>query len=159
MKSIVEINYNELRQFEESVEANVKVGGYGMDKISPIEEGKCYRIILKAEDINRIFLLKEPTFTNFTINRNFMIADVTEKVDEVERVRYWLDRGLDLRNAPEWAPVFVSRNIENGSFTIIDANHRMTAHYRQHKIVDEVAAYVFTHSNINQWWGIPDLAK
>ena len=41
MNIISRIEYQHLRQFEEQIGGNVKVGGYKMDKLCPIEEGYC----------------------------------------------------------------------------------------------------------------------
>jgi hypothetical protein len=61
---ISQIEYSQLRQFEDQIGGNVKVGGYIMDEICPIEHGKCYQIRLQADDISRIFLNHQTTCKN-----------------------------------------------------------------------------------------------
>jgi hypothetical protein len=159
VKSITLIDYQKLKQFEDSIGGNVKVGGYEMDKPCPVATGNCYQIELETADIDKIFLLNEKTFTNLTSNRNYKLSEIVDSVNELERVNRWVDWKLNLRDSPDWSPVFVSQSIENGSLITIDGNHRLVAHFLQHRNVDGVHAYLFVHHNINEWVFIPALAK
>lgn len=47
MNIISQIEYQQLKQFEDLIGGNVKVGGYDMDIPCPIVEGYCYQIKLQ----------------------------------------------------------------------------------------------------------------
>ena len=128
-----------------------------MDKICPIVEGTSYQTNLEESDKDRVFLLNEPTFKHFTENENFRLSEIIPNVKKVDRVNYWLNEKLDLRNSPEWSPVLVSPSVSCGPY--IDGNHRLSAHWLQHKTIDGIHCYIFEHSRIMEWGFIPKEAK
>jgi hypothetical protein len=123
MKDVTPINYETLKEFEDKIGGNVKIGGYDMDKICPVDEGVCYKITLEESDLVRIFLLGETTFTKLTKDENYKLSDLQDVAREQPRVKYWLDKQIDLAASVDWAPVFVSLDIENGALISIDGNH------------------------------------
>jgi len=152
------VEYQELRKFEELIGGNVKIGGYDMDKISPVSEGQCYKIHLQEPDISRLYLLREPTFTNLTFHKDYLLAGLnSDEAAKLDRVKYWLNKSLDLRLSPEWSPIFVSRNIENSPIVTIDGNHRLMAHFLQHGKIQELNGYLFVHPSIEKWGFMPSL--
>lgn len=159
MKIINPIQYQQLRTFEERIGGNVKVGGYNMNLICPVEEGQCYQVTLEEGDLNRLFLLGEATFTNLTENRNYRLAGLTSAVEGLHRVKYWLDQNLDLTKVPEWAPVFVTWDIEKSPIITIDGNHRLMAHFKQYHTIEGLPGYLFVHHNIHKWGFVPSEAK
>lgn len=159
MNIISRIEYQHLRQFEEQIGGNVKVGGYKMDEICPIEQGKCYQIRLHENETNRLFLLGEATFTSLTRDKNYRLSDIIDDVKYLDRVKYWIDYNLDLRLSQEWSPIFVCPNVINGPIVTIDGNHRLMAHFHMHKTIDGLNGYLFVHPNILQWGYIPNGAR
>jgi|GEM_PF-3280621 len=158
MAIVEEINYVKLNEFENQISGNVKVGGYNMNDISPIKEGRCYKIKFEEKDINRLFLLGEVTFKDLTSEKNFKLSGLLDTVINIERVKYWIDAKLDLRISTKWSPVFVSPHID-GPFVTIDGNHRLMAHYNQHKTIERLNGYLFVHPNIQNWGFIPIEAR
>ena len=134
------------------------IGGYGIDKICPIAEGSCYQITLQEGDGGHLFLLGESTFKNLTTSKDYLLTNIVDDVKELERVKYWLDKKLDLTKALEWAPIFVAKGIGSPLITI-DGNNRLMAHFHQYKRIDGVQGYLFTHNNILNWLFIPTGAK
>lgn len=127
-----------------------------MDKLCPINEGQCYQISLQENDIDRLRLLREPTFTPLTCNQTYRLSDLLlYKANKLPRVTYWLNKKLDLRNSQEWAPVFVSPSVDSGLIVAIDGNHRLMAHFLQHQSIEGVNGYLFIHPNIQLWGFMP----
>lgn len=150
--NIKSIEYQELKRFEDTIKGNVKVGGYEMDKVCPIPEGECYKIQLQEKDISRLYLLHEPTFTDLTFKRNYLLSGLnSEEAIKLDRVIYWLDRSLDLRLSPEWSPVFVSSDTENSPIITIDGNHRLMTHFHLHQKIEGLNGYLFVHPKIKVW--------
>jgi hypothetical protein len=154
MKIINQIEYNQLKQFEVQVGGNVKVGGYNMNNVCPIEEGQCYQIKLQDNDISRLFLLGEATFTKLTPAKNYRLSEIIDDVKNLPRVKYWIDKKLDLRLSPEWSPIFVSKDVK-GPIITIDGNHRLMAHFHQHQAIEGLHGYLFVHPSIPKWDFIP----
>ena len=154
-----QIEYHQLKQFEDQIGGNVKVGGYEMDKICPIEEGHCYQIKLNERDTNHLFLLREPTFKNLTRDKNYLLSEIIDDVKKLDRVKYWLDNKLDLRLSPNWSPIFVCPDTDCGPIVTIDGNHRLMAHFHQYKTIEGLFGYLFVHPNIQKWDFIPKGAK
>ena len=123
-----------------------------MERIAPIKEGKLSQISLSKDDLSRLYLLKEPTFKDFTRTGDFKIENIIPDVCcEKQRVKYWIDRNIDLSINDDWAPVIITNSFDSGKIVIIDGNHRATAHFIQHKSIDGVYAYLFEHPNVNNW--------
>ena len=80
MKLIKSISISEFRSFEEKINGNVRVGGYDMERIAPIKEGKLSQISLSKDDLSRLYLLKEPTFKDFTRTGDFKIENIIPDV-------------------------------------------------------------------------------
>jgi len=158
MNIIEQIEYDKLKQFEDQIGGNVKVGGYEMDNICPINEGHCYQIKLQENDIDQLFLLGETTFKGLTHDKNYRLSGIIDSVKKLDRVKYWIDKKLDLRSSPEWSPVFVSPNTD-GPIITIDGNHRLMAHYYQHKNIEGLQGYLFVHPNIQKWGFAPNDAR
>jgi len=159
MNIIGQIDYQCLKQFEKEIGGNVKVGGYGMDKLCQIEDGFCYQIKLQKDDINRVFLLGETTFTSLTPDKNYRLSDIIDDVKNLNRVKYWIDYKLDLRISKEWSPIFVCPDINSGPIVTIDGNHRLMAHFHEHNSIEGLFGYIFVHPNIQQWDFIPHEAR
>lgn len=150
------IAYTELEQFEDKIAGNVRVGGYKMDRLCPIETGTCYQISLNASEIDRVRLLREVTFTELTQHQNYYLSGLLpDKAIALPRVKYWFDRELNLSQSPEWSPVFVSPNLDAGLIVAIDGNHRLMAHYIRHQSVEGVPGYLFVHPNLQTWDFMP----
>jgi hypothetical protein len=156
--TVNQIEYNKLREFEDKIGGNVKVGGYKMDEICPVAEGLCYQIKLEESDTGRLFLLGEATFTHLTPTKDYLLTNISDDVKEMKRVKYWIDQKLDLRESPEWSPIFVAKDIESPIVTI-DGNHRLMAHFNQHRTIEGLHGYLFIHQNIQKWGCIPKGAK
>jgi len=152
MELIKSITISEIRSFEEKINGNVRIGGYDMEQIAPIEEGKLSQIALSNEDLNRLYLLKEPTFKDFTKTGDYKLENIIPEVcREKQRVKYWIDQNIDLSINNDWAPVLISNSFESGKIVIIDGNHRATAHFIQHKSINGAFAYLFEHHNVYNW--------
>lgn len=159
MNIISQIDYQRLKQFEKQIGGNVKVGGYGMDNLCPIEEGHCYQIKLQENDTNRLFLLGETTFKSLTYDKNYRLSDIIDDVKNLVRVKHWIDYKLDLRISVEWSPIFVCPDTNSGPIVTIDGNHRLIAHFHQHNTIEGLLGYLFVHPNIQQWGYIPNGAR
>lgn len=158
---VEQIEYSILRDFENSIpNINVRVGGYEMDSICPINEGKCYKIKLQESDLNRLFILGDPSFTNLTSNKNYRLSGLIPEVAEQEiKTRTSLDVILDLRESHKLAPVFVSRNLDSGLVVTIDGNHRLMGHFLRNKSIEGVNGFLFVHPNVEKWGFIETIKK
>jgi hypothetical protein len=159
MKDIIQIEYEKLKKFEHKIDGNVKIGGYDMDKICPVSEGKCYKVTLEDSDLDRVYLLRDPTFTNLTKNRDYRFSDLQDVAREEARVKHLLEKNIDLSVNSDWAPVFVCPDIGNGALIAIDGNHRLMAHFLLRGSIANLMAYVYVHENILQWGFIPKAAR
>ena len=167
MRDIVAMDFGSLRSHEQRVDANVRLGGYHMDKHSPTAEFQVYGAVLDSIDWLRLYLLGE--FAQHTWGTTARVVDVdrsalspqsTKKIAtfyETDPSRNWLP--LDLRRLPELAIIAVASNIETSSLTITDGNHRAIAQCWRHGPTSDVPIIVCVHRNIKQWPFIPHHAR
>jgi hypothetical protein len=159
MKDIKKVDISHAQNHEESTSANVRLGGYKMYEHCPTNEVQCYRVVLEDKDIDRIFLLNEVTFVKLTTGQTFKLSDLTHDAKTLNRVNSFLKDGVDLRSHPGLELILVCEDLDTGSLTTIDGNHRLMAHYLTFGSVQEVPAYVYIHTNMNKWYFIPPLAR
>lgn len=150
-----------LQNHEQRTNANVRVGGYGMDQICPIGEIKCFHIVLTSADLPRVFLLWEATFIPHTEKQSCRLVDITATAEQMAMARRPTGEinSVDLINTSELEPVLVTNNLDVGPLVIIDGNHRLTAHYARFRSIDGVRVFVGVHAKVLGWKFVPPLAK
>lgn len=99
------------------------------------------KISLQEDDINRLFLLGEGTFSHLTLDQSYLISDLTDAILDLKRVKYWLNKQLDLRLSSEWSPIFVCPETDSGPIVTIDGNLRLMAHFHQHNTIEGLHGY------------------
>jgi hypothetical protein len=153
------ISIEEIRQLENSTNANIRIGSYGMDSVSPTEEIFFYYSRLQPEDISRIYLLND--FRHCTNQESCRLSDLHERalVTAMERVPQLAENKIDLRNVVHKEPVLVGVDLHQGGLTVIDGNHRLMAHYLRHGSVESVGVILAIHRSIVNWAFIPRIAR
>src|SRR5687767_5202 len=102
MKIIEDVALEVLREHERQTNCNVALGGYGMDKFSPLREVRIVRAILEESDTKRLFLLG--MFGNRTKGQSCQIADVLpDLAASMDRVNSFARERFDVRLHPEKA--------------------------------------------------------
>ena len=150
MKNINPIPYGVLKAFEKEINGDVQTDNHKLDECCPPNQSTCYGIVFEEADQDKIFLIHVTGFINLTSSDSFKLIDVNSSAGEVPRVKYWVDRGIDLSANANWAPVFVSAKLES-PLIAIDGNHRLMAHFLTHRSIEGIRAYLYVHSNISQW--------
>ena len=82
-KSIRIATLAEIQNHEQRTNANVRVGGYNMDRLCPIDEIQYFHVELTSADLSRVFLLWEPTFTPHTQNQSCRLVDITATAESM----------------------------------------------------------------------------
>lgn len=151
----------EISSLDDATNANVRLGGYDMDKLFPVTEIECFHMELSEEDVHRIFLLYEATFIPHTKHGTCKIVDILSTAEEMatSRLRSGTKNELDLSVTIAQEPVFVTTNVAKNPFVAIDGNHRLTAHFAQHRSVNGVKVFVAVHKRMFDWHFIPPLAR
>ena len=83
MKIISQIPFSEIDKYDERFQANVRIGGYDMDKVFPKEEAQCYSALIEESDIEKIYLLALTEFQTFTRNGSLRTTDIVRKAAEL----------------------------------------------------------------------------
>lgn len=168
MRELRQISYNELQSFESTQNANLTTSHNSIADRCPSNEARCYKVVLEKVDIYRIFLIQGSNFADFTENSSLKLMDLKKTVisqtfhtiNEIESqqtISYLLDKNIDLSKNAEFAPVFISTNLDTGSLIAIDGNHRLMAHFLAHEDIQDVHAYLFVHSGtIMSGWFPPN---
>lgn len=156
MKIIQEVPLSKVRTLEKIREANFCLGGYDM-KVKD-DEWKCYRGVLEDSDLDRLFLLNELDFGQFT-NNTHLLKNLLEGARNLERVQSFIAKSFDLRIHRDYEPILVTINKEKASLIAIDGNHRLMSHYLQYKSIFEVPVYIGEHDTIIKSGHIPFSAK
>ncbi len=166
-RGFVLIDLATLRGHEQLVNANVRLGGYDMDKVAPTDEFQIFRGNLKRTDWQRLYLIGE--FAKHTQNGTGRFIDVDwNALSEQSKNKItsfiqpasttgWMP--LDLRKNSQLALILVSADINSKSFVIIDGNHRAIAQYRKFGQVAGVQVIVCVHKQITRWPFVPHRAR
>jgi len=151
----------EIQSHEERTGANVRLGGYKMNTHCPTSEIQCFHIELNDLDLERLFLLWEPTFIPHTHNRTCRLCDVTPTAEAMamERRSVGEKNLVDLTAGTGNEPVLVTSDLTHGPLIAIDGNHRLTAHFVRHRRVGGVRVYVGVHAKVLGWHFIPPHAR
>lgn len=134
--------------------SNVKLGGYHMP---PADQFTIYQVTFDAVDLGRLCVLND--FARHTVGGLGYLEGIQPAADFRERVQKKLAENIDLRHDAEAAPVFVCPDFQTGQLTVIDGNHRLTAHYLKFQAVSDVVAYVCVHPQIVDWGFLPPAAR
>ena len=156
--TIEKIDYKVLRDFELGVNANLQTTQEHLQRLCPLNEVECFKLVLEESDIHRIFFCTAPDFATYTQNHSFRLEDTCEaaRIDPI--VSCLLEKNIDLSNSDHWAPVFISPKIA-GSLVALDGNHRLMAHFLMHKSTKGLHAFLFVHQNTINWPWFPNNAK
>lgn len=160
-KSVRIATLAEIQTHEQRVNANVRIGGYNMDKLCPTTEFQYFHMELESSDLARVFLLWERTFVSQTQGNSCKLVDITTTAESMAMQRRPTGEvnGVDLINCSGLEPVFVTDDLEYGPLVTIDGNHRLTAHYSRFRRIDNVKVFVGVHPSVLGWEFIPPLAK
>lgn len=168
MKIIAAVTIEDVQRHLGSSNANVKIGSYGMDLFSPLDEFNCFRVTLNEADIDKLFLLN-CGFVQNTTGHTGRVRDIDPNmlsVDSTNRVNSFLvpptqskKKQIDLRCSPNLSIVLVCANAGYGPWTIIDGNHRAIAHYLKYGGITNIKAYVCVHPQIINWPYVTILAR
>ncbi|WP_259016710.1 hypothetical protein [Emticicia fluvialis] len=159
MKEITKVSLSIIQEHEVSCNSSITLNNHNLPDFCPINEVKCYRVLLEEDDINRIYLLWEAGFNNLTKNNSFKLADLTVDAQELVRVKSFLDNRIDLRTYANLEVILFGQNLEESSLTATDGNHRLMSQFLSYKSIAEVPAYIYTHEKINNWNFIPPVAR
>lgn len=151
------VDVSDVQAHEAATHANVKLGGYDMDRCCPLSEFKAFNVRLEATDIDRLFLLN-CGFAAYTEVQTCKLRDVLLGVVSHERVRNVIDRAC-FPVSPDQAILIVSPDEKYGPLTIYDGNHRAMAQYLTQRSVHDVLAYICVHRRISEWGFVPPLAR
>ena len=152
-----EADITEVQRHEQATVANARLGGYGMDAHCPMNEIRCYRVMLESSDLDRLFVLQD--FATHTPNRTCRLRDVVPSTASLQRVASFATAGVDLRTHAGLELLLVGIGLDGGSLVAIDGNHRMIAHYLTQGSVDGVPAFIGVHPAMNRWPFVPPLAR
>jgi hypothetical protein len=125
---------------------NVSLGSYNMP---PAEEFTIWLVTFGDADLERLYLLSD--FRSHTIGAVGKLKGVRPKGTYQEIVQAKLEDDIDLRTAESLAPVLVCAELEGRPISILDGNHRITAHYLKFSGLTDVYAFVCVHPNISSW--------
>jgi len=157
MDILESVDVSDVQAHEAATHANVKLGGYHMDRCCPLSEFKAFKVRLEASDIDRLFLLN-CGFAPDTEGKTCRLRDVLPGVVSHERVRNVIDKAC-FPVSPDQAILIVSPDEKCGPLTIYDGNHRAIAQYLMQRTVHDVVAYVCVHSRISEWGYVPHLGR
>lgn len=145
-----EIRYEEIRLFESrpAIEANIQINHPWLIENCPINDVKCYKIVLDDTDMPRVYILYGYEFWNITVNNSFKLSDITEFARTLPKARKLLNMNLviDLSQSDNWSPVFICPDLNTGPLVPIDGNHRLMVHYLTHGSIQGIHAYLFVHT-------------
>jgi|TARA_R110002124_G_scaffold153408_2_gene320468 hypothetical protein len=153
------IDYKTLRDFELGISANLQTTEENLQKLCPLGEVECFKLVLEESDIQRVFLCTAPDFATYTKNQSFRLIDTCEAARNDPTVSCLLSKNVDLSKSNKWAPVFISPNYDKGSLVAFDGNHRLMAHFLMHEGTKGVQAFLLVHQNTIDWPWFPDNAK
>ena len=151
------VDVSDVQAHEAATYANVRLGGYHMDRCCPLGEFKTFNVRLEASDIDRLFLLN-CGFAAYTKGQTCILRDVLPGVVTYERVRNVIDKTC-FPVSSDQAILIVSPDEKCGPLTIYDGNHRAMAQYLVQRTVHDVVAYVCVHRRINEWSFVPPLGR
>jgi hypothetical protein len=157
MLDVREVDVSEIQRHEEATEADVRLGGEGMDACCRTSEFRCFRGVLEQSDVDRLFLL--PGFKDVTTGASCRIRDLIPDAATLERSLQFVSEKVDLRSQHGLALVLVCEDLHTAPFIIIDGNHRAIAQYFTHGGLQDVYAYVCVHQALSQWSVVPPLAR
>lgn len=161
MRSIKSITLQEVQDLEERVKANVRLHGYGLPDICPIDEIECFSVELSRADVDRVFLIWEKDCVPHTKNWSCRITELldTAAAMSMERMPHGAENTLDLSHHESLPPVLVTSDVYNGPLVTVDGNHRIVAHYTRVGCLDGARVIAASHPNMLQWLFIPPTAK
>lgn len=153
------IDYKILRDFELGINANLQSTEKHLQKLCPLNEVECFKLVLEEADIKRVFFCTAPDFATYTENHSFRLEDTCEAGRNDPTVSCLLEKHIDLSKSDNWAPVFITPNLKTASLVALDGNHRLMAHFLMHKSTNGLQAFAFVHQNSIDWPWFPDNAK
>lgn len=151
------VDVSDVQAHEAATYANVRLGGYDMDRCCLLSEFEAFNVRLEASDIDRLFLLN-CGFAADTKGQTCKLRDVLPGVVAHERVRNVIDKAR-FPVSPNQAILIVSPDEKGGPLTIYDGNHRAMAQYLVQKTVHDVLAFVCVHRRISEWGFVPPLGR
>lgn len=144
MKDIVQVDLATIRAHEaKQKRLNVSLGSYHMP---PAEEFINWRVVLEKGDLDRLYLLSD--FLKHT-GGSCKLKDIKSENNKI--IQEKMNESTDLRVSPDLAPIIVCTGLESRPLSVIDGNHRISAHYLLHKGIDGAHAYVCVHDQIFKW--------
>jgi len=151
------VDVSDVQGHEAATHANVKLGGYDMDRCCPLSEFKAFNVKLEATDIDRLFLLN-CGFAAHTRGQTCRLRDVLPGIESHQRVRNVIDKAC-FPVSTDQAILIVSADEKCGPLTIYDGNHRAMAQFLMRRTVHDVLAYVCVHRRISEWGFVPPLGR
>ena len=143
---------------EHATYANVRLGGYWMNLLAPLDEMSCHYVTLDHLDAQRMFLLQDFRFC--TTNISCRVTDLLPEGQAVamEAAPHLPDNQLDLRKQRGLELLLVGLSFDS-PLLVIDGNHRTMAHWYRHGSLEGVNAYLGLHPRIIDWEFIPPLFR
>lgn len=160
MNIVSSITIDEMRGHEVATNANVRLGGYAMDELFPVDEILMYRVTFETGDLARLFVLWD--LSRATLERSCQLADTLPAeglVLAMERIPDNSVNEINLAISTGREPVLVTNNLHSGALTVIDGNHRILAHFIRHQSINGVSALVAQHANMHTWPYVPRSAR
>lgn len=159
MTSIEPVTLHIVQAHERATDANVRLGGYHMDRVSPTAEFQLFRVTLVDADLGRLFLLGITEFGVCTAGESWRVPDLLPAAALLPRVAPFVRDKIDLPARPDRALLIVSPDPHTGPLVITDGNHRAMAYYSMHRSVQGVPAFVCVHPKIRGWNFMPPPAR
>lgn len=150
------VSLDVLQANEKFTDANIRLGGYDMDKVCPNEDFRILRVLLQDSDLDRLFVLG--MYHEVTKDGSCLLKDTLPVALSKDRVASFKRDNIDLRTSSQLAPLMVART-EKGPLTLYDGNNRMLWQRLTHGSIEGIAAFVSIHPKINLWKYIPSQAK
>ena len=161
MNSVEKVPLEAVRDHENSTGANVRLGGYDMQLVSPPSEFRVFKATLADADTPRLFLLGITEFAVCTRNQTCRIADlIPEDALRISRVDSFVSGRVDLPSRQDLALLIVAAEFDSGPMIIIDGNHRAMAQYATWQSMEGMPAFLCIHPNIFNWNKfVPNMAR
>src|SRR5258708_3879049 len=97
---------------EQITQANVRLGGYHMDKTCLLNDFKSWRACLESNDISRLFLLYD--YAKYTKRNTCRITDLLSDASSIPKVASLIGDKFQLRENVALAILLVSVDAQRG---------------------------------------------
>ena len=123
----------------------------------PPEEFQTERATLEDSDLDRVFAI--PEFGRHTTGGSCRIRDIEKSALSDPRVQQFMEPPIDLRIAPKLELLIFAADPETWPLVVVDGNHRLIAHYWNHRSIEGVPVFICSHPKVATWGFCPPTAR